>query len=373
MPKTEFTWIELSKSALVHNAKAFRRISGNAKLMAVVKSNAYGLGTPEVVKILQNNVDVFGTANLDEALELRALGIRKPIVVLSYWDTQSASAAVQNNISLVLHSFAQLQEIRALPTSLQKRLSLHLKLDVGTSRIGFLPNELAKLKKLLLAKPALKMNGVFSHFAQSESNNKSFTLQQNKRFQECVEELQVVLDKKAIRHISCTAAVLKYPKMRYDMLRVGLGMYGLWPAPELKKIQDLKLRPVLSWKTRVLAIKTLPPSTTIGYDRTYRVKKKMRVAVLPIGYFEGLQRSLSNNGQVLLRGKVAKFLGRLSMNLSVVNCELIPQAKAGDEVVIIGRQGREELSAQDIAKDMGTINYEVITHIHPLLPRHIVK
>lgn len=246
-----------------------------------------------------------------------------------------------------------------------------MKLDVGTSRIGFLPVELPKLIYHLQKQPSLNIQGIFSHFAESEKADQSFTNKQNSLFCALVEKLEQQLGKIPLKHISCTAATLFNPASRHNMARIGIGLYGLWPTASNKR-QYIELHPVLQWKTRVIAVKTLTAGATIGYERTYKVKRKMQIAVLPVGYADGLTRSLSSRGQVLLHGRKCTILGRISMNLCMIACNGMA-VKSGDEVVLIGKQGREVQSAEDLAREMGTIHYEVVSHISPLLPRRVVK
>ncbi|MEO8065285.1 MAG: alanine racemase [Candidatus Doudnabacteria bacterium] len=353
----------ISKSALVHNLRAYRRAVGDTQIMAVVKSNAYGHGIDLVSSAIERETDWFGVASGLEALSLRQTGIKKPILVLSFYDPFEIPDLIKRNVSLAVYDIKQARLISAAAKKLKKTARIHLKVDTGTSRLGILPADVAFFADKLLRLPNLKIEGVFSHFAASEENLE-FTHKQNLGFNTVIEELEwrgIV----PIKHIACTAAGIVSAAGRHDMVRLGIGLYGLWPSDFTRKKAKFAVRPVLSWQTQVIQVKALPKGAFVGYDLTYQTRRATKLAVLPIGYFDGFDRRFSNNGQVLINGKRCKILGRVCMNLTMVDVTDLKKVRAGDKVELIGA----EISADELAKTIDTINYEVVARINPLIPR----
>ncbi|MFN3301712.1 MAG: alanine racemase [Patescibacteria group bacterium] len=368
------TWLEISKSALIDNIKEFRKIiSPKVKLMAVVKSNAYGHGLIGVAKIVEKFIDYFGVASLDEALELKKNGLKKPILILTYWEINKIQK-IDDKIEFTVYTYPQAKILSKLSQKIRKNIKIHLKIDTGTSRIGILPEEGLSFALKCLKLPGLIIKGVFTHFAKSEAYNQDYTLLQAQKLSKVGEILAKNGVKYGLLHASCTASTIVNPATHFDMVRLGIGLYGLWPSQETKKLSQklgryLNLRPALTWKTKVIQVKELPAGTPIGYDCTYYLKKKSKIAVLPVGYWDGYDRKLSNCGEVLIRGRRAPIRGRICMNLMMVEVTKIPNVKIGDEVVLIGKQGKEEITAEEIAEKIKSINYEVVTRINLLLPR----
>ena len=372
------TWVEISKSALSHNLRAFRKIIGpKVRLMAVVKSNAYGHGLPEVARLCQKNqeVDYFCTVNLSEALILRQNGIKKPILVLSYYDLnkKGITEAIRRKIHLAVYDSRQYWYLNNLAGKLKKRAKVHFKVDTGTSRLG-LPVEksLAEIKKIIKLKH-LQLEGLFTHYASAEEKNQSFTKRQTVLFSKLIGQLERNNIFIPLKHAACSAAGLMNPASHFDAVRLGLSLYGLWSLEDGSKIRKkYPLRPVLSWKARVIQVKEISKGETVGYGRTYRAKKKIKIAVLPVGYNEGYDRKLSGRGEVLIKGAKCKVLGRVCMNLIMVDVSG-KNVKVNDEAVLIGKQGGAEVTAEELAEKIGTINYEAVTRINPLMPRKITK
>ncbi len=391
------TWVEISKSALINNLKEFKKIVGpKIKLMAVVKSNAYGHGLVGVAKIIKEYIDYFGVAYLDEALILRKISIKKPILVLTYWDLKDIKSQIQalrQEIEFAVYTYPQAKILSKLSQKIGKEAKIHIKIDTGTSRIGVLPKDSLNFVLKCLKLPGLTFKGIFTHFANAEAYNQKYTLLQTERLKRVVEEInkKIGLDSFFdLIHAGCTASTIGNPATYFNLVRIGIGLYGLWPSAETRKLASdlfgwkgaltskglekkqgirLKLKPALSWKTKVIQVKELSAGTPIGYGCTYRCRRKTKIAVLPVGYWDGYDRKLSNKGQVLIRGRRAQIRGRVCMNLIMVEVTKIPNVKIGDEVVLIGKQGNEEITAEELAEKIGTINYEIVTRINPLLPR----
>lgn len=368
------SWVEISRSALVNNLRLYRIIIGKkTKIMAIVKSNAYGHGMAEVAKAVEKKVDWFGVVNVDEALALRKNEIKKPILVLSYYDKKKIKEAIRKNISLVVYDLAQAKEISWVAKKIRKQAKIHLKVDTGASRLGVLSNKFVQFARAIRKIPNLSIEGIFSHFAASEENQK-YTEKQLEKFNRLQDELEKLGIKIPLKHFACSAATLVKKESHFNLVRLGLSLYGLWPSPEtkkmiLKKYPWFQLKPALAWKTKVIQVKELPKNTYVGYGCTYRTKKKTKIAILPVGYFEGYDRHLGNQGEVIIRGKKCGVIGRICMNLTIVDVTGVKQVKAGDEAVLLGRVGRLEVTADDLARKVGTINYEIVTRIDPNLER----
>ncbi len=373
------TWLEISRFAIKHNLKQFRKIIGpNIKLMAVVKSNAYGHGMIEVVIIaLNNGTDWLGVVNLDEALKLRRAKIKAPILILSYFpfeDSKQIREAIKNEIDLPIYNLKIAKLLSKIASKIGKSAKTHIKVDTGTSRLGVLVKDALDFIRKVRQLPNLETRGIFTHYASSEEQDQTFTNKQTEEFRKLLDGLRQENIEIPLAHTACSAACIINPQTHSDMVRIGISFYGLWPSQDTKRLAqkvrpEFNLKPVLTWKTRIIQIKDLPEGTTVGYGCTYEVKRPTRLAVLPCGYYEGYDRLLSNKGEVLIKGKRCKVLGRVCMNLTMVDVTDITDVKVGDEVILIGKQGREEITAEEIAEKIETINYEVVSRINPNLLR----
>ncbi|MDP3994052.1 MAG: alanine racemase [Candidatus Doudnabacteria bacterium] len=358
------TWIEISKSALLFNIRQMRRIAGKAGLMAVVKANAYGHGMVEVAGIVRGQVDWFGVAGLDEALLLRKSRIRKPVLVLSYYEKDKTALvfAISRNISFAVYTKLQIHLLDEAARFARRKARIHLKIDTGTSRLGIPPGDLGDFLRLIRGAKHLELEGMFSHFADSEGDDK-YTKKQLEIFKRAADRPEF---SKALCHIACSAAAIIYPKSRQDLVRIGIALYGLYSS---KKIRT-PLKPVLSWKTRIIQIKELPKGSYVGYGLSYKTKRNTTLAILPVGYADGYDRKFSNNAEVLVSGRRCRVVGRVCMNLTMIDVTGVP-ARVGQEAVLLGRQGRAEITADELGKRVGTINYEIVTRINWSLPRYV--
>ncbi|MFA5070152.1 MAG: alanine racemase [Patescibacteria group bacterium] len=369
------TWVEISKSALLHNLDQFIRLAGKmAKICPIVKSNAYGHDMCQTAKTLQKRpIWGFGVVNLEEGLLLRKNGIRKPILVLGYVNGD-LKEGIQKNLAFSVYSLDLARQLNILALKQNKKVNIHLKVDVGTSRLGILPadlkNDIKEIKKL----SNLRIEGIFSHLADSENKDWSFTRKQLRLFDKIIGLAEGRDQRIPLKHIACSAAALGSSDSLYDLIRPGISLYGFWPsrACRLKasKIYPwLSLKPALSWQTKIIQIKKLPPNTNIGYGRTFKTNRTVKLAVLPVGYAEGLDRRLSNKGEVLISGRRCPILGRVCMNMVMVDVSAVKKVRPGDKATLIGRQGRAEITAEELAADQNTINYEVVTRINPQVKR----
>src|SRR3989338_2687955 len=374
------TWIEIDRKAIAQNARTFRGFigketnpkakNGGAKLMAVVKSNAYGHGLWVFAKEAQKaGVDGFCVDSVAEGVTLRERGIVKSILVLGFTLSGLFEKAFENSITI---SVSSIDGLRALAQA-KKKPNFHLKIDTGMHRHGLYIDQVPTAA-VYIKKNKLPIRGVFTHFASAKDiNYPTYTEKQFTIFENAVVALRRAGFKNLVRHVAATGGTLVNKKYHLDWVRVGAGLYGLWPSKELEMQlgNKITLKPVLSWHTIVSEVKRVKKGEFIGYDLVYRASRDMTIAVLPVGYWHGFSRALSAGGAVLIKGKRAPVVGRVSMDIVVVDVSGIT-CKQGDEVVIIGKQGKEELSAFDVAQKAGTIHYELLTRLNPLIERIVV-
>ncbi len=374
------TWVEVSKSALLNNALVLKSAAGRkTMLMSVIKSNAYGHGIAETVRVLAKGpTDWFGVDSVREAELVRASGTNKPILVLGYTPFSDALRAVKQGFSLTVYNRENIAALNKAATA-KRPAKIHLKLETGTSRQGLLKKDLPAFLTFLKKRKNVVLEGVSTHYANIEDTTDStYAMGQLERFLTMVATVRHAGFDPKLVHTACSAAALLYPETHFTIVRAGIAQYGLWPSKETKvsailKRKSIILKPALTWKTIVAQVKTLPEGAPVSYGLTEKLARESKVAVVPVGYWDGFDRKLSSVGHVLVRGKSAKVLGRVCMNMFVVDVTDIPGVRVEDEVVLLGRQGKEVITAEDIASSVGTINYEIVTRINPLIPRVLVS
>ncbi len=369
----------LSKSALEHNISLYRKLtSETTKFTAVVKSNAYGHGLLEMAGLaLSAGADLLGVNSLEEAETLRAKFPQATILIMGSIP----------NLSLRKHKLAdsnfwvmvsRLEEMEELST-LSPAPKIHLKLETGMSRLGL---DMIQIEQIAdeIKNRKLKLSGLATHFASTEDfTEHSFSMKQLQKFLEGVKVFQERGFTDLILHCASSASAMLFPEARLDLIRVGISMYGLWPSLETKLSLSMMgkdigtLKPVLTWKTKIQHIQELPTGAFIGYGSTFKTTYPTKLAVIPVGYYEGLDRKLSNTGYMLVHGERARILGRICMNMTMIEITHIPEAKLGDEVIILGSSGHEVVTADDHAYWTNTINYEVVTRILDQFPRTITN
>jgi len=361
------TWIEIDKKAIDHNISEFRKIiKPNIKLMAIIKSNAYGHGLVDFAKTIENKVDWFGVDSIIEGLKLRQKGIKKPILILGYTLPSRVEDAVRSDVSLTVSSFELLEQI----IKLKDRPKIHLKIDTGMHRQGFFLKDLPKAIKLL-KQFKLAPEGLYTHLAAAKDKlYSSYSFKQIEIFKKADKLLKFVFGRENyLRHAVASAGTLLYPEAHFDMVRIGIGLYGMFPSKESEMQTNAKLKPAMTWKSIIGEIKTIPKNSFIGYDLTEKVLRSSRLAIIPVGYWHGFDRGFSSCGEILVKGKRCRILGRVNMDMVVIDVSNVPNIKIGDETVIIGKQGKEKITAEDMAIKTATTNYEIITRINPLIKR----
>jgi alanine racemase len=374
---TPNTWVEIDRAALLANIHTCRQIIGpRCRLLALVKGNAYGHGLRETARVLLDaGVDSLGVEAVSEALALRAAGVTSPILLVGPIPAANVPLLYSHRITPLLVSPEQVQTVGTFTRQASCMLDVHLKFDTGMHRQGIMREEFPVLLDLLAKYPGLRVAGVATHLAHAdEAEQPERTKRQLGHFGEAIAMLAAAGIRAPIRHAANSAATLLWPEMHLDMVRLGIALYGFWPGEAVQRARSgrLTLRPVMTWKTRVATVKAVACGCGVGYSGSYITPRDSRIAMLPIGYYDGYSRSLSNRGQVLLHGQRAPVCGRVSMNLITVDVTDIPAVQAGDEVVLMGQQGTAAISAEEMAAWLGTIHYEVTTRINPLIPRVVV-
>ena len=369
LPKGRPTFCTVDLAALRWNFRQVRKkIGREVKVLSVVKANGYGHGAREVAKTLEHEgSDGFGVATLEEGVELREAGIRSPIVILAgFYPAQFDQLLRLRLIPVAIEP----DGLRRLETLARKRgvsLGFHLKLDTGMGRIGFLASEIDSWLPELNKVKSLRLGGIFSHFSHAENVGGNYTGNQLKVFRKLVERLNGAGHDPPLVHLANSAAVITLPSAHFSMVRPGLMLYGIYPSPGMAS--RVALKPVLSWKSRILQLKAAAKGSSISYGQTFVTRRKSLIATLPVGYADGYPRLLSNRGAVLVRGKRAPIVGRVCMDLTMIDVTDIRGVRQGDEVVLLGCQGREKISADEMALWVGTISYEILTSISARVPR----
>jgi alanine racemase len=373
------TWVEISKSALVANAKIFKRRAGaSVAVMAVVKSNAYGHGLALVAKTVQPHLDWFGVDNVDEGLALRKAGIKKSVLILGFTPSWRMQDALRAGLRLTVSTLEQVRAAKSAAMKTSKRGYLHLKVETGTTRQGAELRDLPDIVQTIKSAKNLVLEGLSTHYANiEEATDHDYAAGQLETYGNALDILEAHGLRPDIKHTACTAAALLFPDTYFNLVRVGIGLYGLWPSLETQldvqaKGLDIELRPALAWKTTIAQIKDVKRGTPVSYGLTEKMPRTGTVAVLGVGYWDGYDRGLSSIGEVLVRGRKAKILGRVCMNMCMIDVTDIPDVRAEEEVLLLGEDGRAAVTADDLATKLGTINYEVVTRINPLLPRKLV-
>jgi alanine racemase len=373
MKRVSPTFVEVDLEALRHNYRQLRQCPPPAvKALCVVKSNAYGHGAGRVAKVLQDEGgDAFGVGTVDEGISLREAGVKKPVLILLGMVGDQKEALVRYQLTPVVYDLESATGLNEFMSRTGKRLPIHVKVDTGMTRLGFLAREFAGACAALKRLPYLDPEGLMTHLA--EAGNGPATAKQAKEFDKAREVFVDAFGTEVasrIFHIANSQASIDR-KIGGDggeyMARLGIALYGAYPLERDRKL--VSLRPVMTWKSRVIALKEVPSGTAVSYNRTYKTKKTSRIAVVPVGYADGYPRILSNRASVLIRGKEAPVAGIVCMDLLMVDVTGVPGASVGDEVVLVGRQGRGEIRAEDLAKMAGTISYEIFCRISERVPR----
>lgn len=365
-----FTWVEISEEAIRFNIRQFKKFVGEKNIMPVVKANAYGHDIELVSKICDTdkNVSKICVVNSEEAEKLLAFKIKKPILILSFYteEKNKLKKLIQQGVEFPVYRLDQIKLLNEAAKTTNKKVKVHIKIDTGTSRVGFLLEDLPNVTKELKKAKNITVEGIFSHFASSEEDF-SYTIKQNNIFQKAVKLLESGGVYSKLKHMACTSAALGFKFDNLNAIRLGLGLYGLYP--DKKSQTKVVLKPALTWKTKIIQIKILPKNTKIGYGGSFVAKKTIKLAVLPVGYCDGYTRSLSNISKVVIDNHLCPVRGRICMNLMMVEIPIKANIKPGDTAILLGKHNKTEINADQLATWSDTINYEVTTRINPSIKR----
>jgi alanine racemase len=335
--------------------------------MAILKADAYGHGMVKVARtVLNNGGSWVGVATLGEAIKLRKSGVDAPILVLSYMPAWQAHEAIRNNVSATIFTEELAVAFSRAAADLNAEALVHVKVDSGMGRLGLLPDEVLPYMEKLAGMPGLRVEGMYTHFGTAD-DDVPYAQEQLARFNALLQQLNTANLRPPLVHAANTAALVNLPEARFDMVRPGIGLYGLPPSAYCSL--PAGFRSALAFKSTVGQVKTLPPGSPIGYGATYRTKEHETIAIIPVGYADGFRRAPQTWGEVLVKGQRAPLVGRVSMDQSAILVSHIPDVRQGDEVVLIGRQGHETISAEEVAENLGTINYEVVSELLARIPR----
>lgn len=339
------------------------------KMCAVIKTDGYGHGAVPIAHRLHGVADWFAVATIEEALELRQVGIAEPILILGFTQSDCYEDLIRYQIRPTIYALEDAKALSEVAVRMQQTARVHIKLDTGMGRLGFRPGPEAVKEIWEIAKlPCIEIEGMFTHFAKADEKDKTSVNHQLALYMQMAGELKEAGISIPIRHCSNSAGIIDNHGRELDMVRAGIVIYGLYPSDEVMK-ENVELEPALELKSHVVFVKTVPAGTGISYGSTFVTDKEMVIATVPVGYGDGYPRLLSNKGSVLIRGVRVPILGRVCMDQFMVDVTQIPDVERGDEVTLIGKDGDEEISADEIAKLTGTINYEVVCDLGKRIPR----
>ncbi|MBM7623320.1 alanine racemase [Sporohalobacter salinus] len=366
-------WAEVNLDNIKFNMQQVKsQISDETLMMAVVKANAYGHGAVEVANAaIEAGADRLAVAVVEEGIELREAGFELPIHILGEVLPEQISLLAEYNLTPTISKLKTATELDKINAKLETKQKIHVKIDTGMGRIGVLPAEALEFIQKINSFPHLEIEGLITHFAKADEENKDYTKQQWEKFNDVIKEVESAGIQIPIKHCANSATIIDLPQMELDMVRAGIMLYGLYPSSEVD--QNFQLKPALSWKARVVYLKELDEGHGISYGTTYITPDKTEIATIPLGYADGYFRLLSNKGEVLINGKRASIRGRVCMDQFMVEVTDIPDVNIGDEVVLIGQQENEEITAMELADLIGTINYEIVSKITKRVPRIYIK
>lgn len=370
------TTIEINAGNLLNNLKQFKDIT-NKKSMFVVKANAYGHGLKEIIEITKadSSVDQYAVDSLAEALLIRSLQKKKPILVLGWTDPDELKELIVNGFETVVPSVEQMRLVKLISKKMNRKALIHLEIETGTNRLGLDPGKAISLLEGI-KEQNIEIRGIYSHFANIEdTTDPAFARKQLALFHSVLPHLP---RPNISKHFSSSASTLLFPETFFDIVRIGISAYGYWPSRQThalyleKNKSGMHLKPVLTWHTKVAQVKEVKKGAAIGYGLTYKTFGKARIIVVPVGYYDGYDRKLSNVSQVLVNGVKAPVRGRICMNMFMVDVTHIKNVKVGDRVTILGSENSEKIDADMLAEWSGTINYEILARINPLIPRFVI-
>jgi alanine racemase len=377
------TWTEIDLAAYGHNIAELRRITRpESRFMAVVKADGYGHGGVAVAKVaLESGADCLGVARLHEAVELREAGVEVPILLFGFTPPEAVEALLDLDLTQAVFTYESTESLAREAAAKGKQLRVHIKVDTGMGRLGLMAGE-PKAREAtgsaanhrlgevsaIAGLPGLEVEGLFTHFATADHADKTYADRQLHRFLELLDRLKQEGLEFPLNHVANSAALIDMTDSHLDLVRPGIATYGLYPSAEVDH-ERVKLKPVMEWKARIIQVKTVPAGFGVSYGMTYQTPQPTTLATVAVGYADGLSRNLSSRGQMLVGGQKVPIVGRICMDLTLLDVSEVPGVAVGDEVVILGRQGEEVLTADEMATTLDTINYEIVSTITSRVPR----
>ncbi len=376
MKKYSRVCAEIDLDHFEHNLDEIKRLKAlKTKVCAVIKADGYGHGAVRLAQILEKRDEIWGyaVATAEEGKELRKAGMKKPVLILGYAFPEDYKMLIRQEIRPAVYTLEMARQLSEEAVRTGKRAAIHIKLDTGMSRIGFQCDEqsadlIAQIHQL----PHIVMEGIFTHFAKADEADKTFTREQMKRYGQMIDMLKERKIEIPIHHVSNSAGIVDLPGYDLDLVRAGIILYGLWPSDEVQK-ENIDLQPLLTLKSHVIHVKELEEGRTVSYGGTFRVTGTKKIATIPVGYGDGYPRSLSNKGYVLIHGRRAPVCGRICMDQFMVDVTEIDQVKTGDPVILIGRDGGESITMEELGELSGRFNYEFACDLGKRIPRVSVR
>ena len=368
-------YAEINLDHLIHNMREIRRLTGTeSQVMAVIKADGYGHGATKIAQVLlDNGADTLAVAVLDEAIELRQAGFKVPIFVLGYTQVERAEEVVEYDLEQSIYSVEVANALSKAAIAQKKTVLVHVKIDTGMGRIGLqADNDTIEIIKDIYKLPNLKIKGIFTHFAAADEVDKTYTQTQFDKFSWICTKLEEQGIQIEIKHCGNSATIIDLPDMHLNMVRAGIMLYGLAPSEDVM-LNKLDLKEVMSLKVRITHVKEIEVGQSVSYGRKFIADKKATIASLPIGYADGYTRLLSGKAEALVKGQRVPIIGRICMDQCMIDVTGILDVKVGDEVVLFGKQGEGFISIDEVAKKLGTINYEIVCMISRRIPRVYVK
>lgn len=367
-------WAEIDLDAIAYNTRNIKKLIGDKDLIAVVKANCYGHGVIDIIPtLLENGVSRFAVAMISEALEIRDNKITAPVMILGFTPLYLGEELINNNIEQTVYDLDYAKELSKIALTLNKKAKIHIAIDTGMGRIGFLPNE-KSIDNIteICSLEGIEVIGIFTHFSTSDEKDKEYSHEQFTKMLSVMDTLKKRGIDIPLKHVANSGAIIDLPDTYLDAVRAGIILYGYYPSDEIDK-NNLALKPALTLKATITNVKTLEKDMYVSYGRTFKTSNETIVATIPVGYADGYLRKLAENGKVIIKGKFAPIIGRICMDQFMIDVTNIPDVKIGDEVILLGEKNGLKYNADDMAKKLDTINYEVTCMLKSRLPRVYIK
>ena len=367
-------WAEIDLDKAAYNIKNIKKLVKDKEVIAVVKADCYGHGADDLAPVfLENGASRLAVAILTEGIELRKKNITAPIMILGYTPLELGEELINNDIEQTVYDLEYAKKLSNIAEKLGKKAKIHIALDTGMGRIGFIPNEESiEAVEKIASLNGIEIIGIFTHFSTADEYDKTYTNEQFKKIKNFISELEKRNINIPLKHVSNSGAIMDMPETYLDAVRAGIILYGYYPSNEVNK-EKLDIKPILTLKTTVSHVKEVEEGTSISYGRTFITERKSKIATIPIGYADGYSRLLSGKAKVIINGKFAPVVGRICMDQCMIDVTDIGEVKVGDEVILLGEEGNLKFNADDFAEIMGTINYEITCMLKQRIPRVYIK